>query len=137
MEGIHRALAFDSKQPAGIARDLRLGADALRMRRVDLVQLGGSQVVGDGSRQNEITVGQALHQRTCPQAVGTMIGEVCLADHMQPGNGAHEVVVHPEPAHGVVDGGVDSHRRPIGILVGDSLVHLEQVAVAVPNGGLP
>ena len=45
-----------------------------------------------------------------------------------------QVVVHPQAAHGVVDGGVDAHGHLVGILVGDALVHVEQVAVALANG---
>ncbi len=60
-----------------------------------------------------------------------MVGEVRLAEHVQPGHVAHQVVVDPEPTHRVVDGGVDAHRHLVRVLVGDALVHLEQVAVAL------
>ena len=43
----------------------------------------------------------------------------------------HEVVIHPEAPHGVVDSREDSHRDCVGVLAGDALVHLEQVAVAL------
>ena len=43
----------------------------------------------------------------------------------------HQVVVHPQAAHGVVDGGIDAHRHLVGIFAGDALVHVEQVAVAL------
>ena len=32
-----------------------------------------------------------------------------------------------------MDSGVDPHRHLVGILVGDALVHLEQVAVSLPD----
>src|SRR5690606_12358025 len=38
-------------------------------------------------------------------------------------------VVHPQPAHRVVDGRVDAHRDLVRVLARDALVHLEQVAV--------
>ena len=47
----------------------------------------------------------------------------------RPGNGAHQVVVHPQAAHRVVDGRVDPHRHLVRIFVGDLLVHVEEVAV--------
>ena len=46
-----------------------------------------------------------------------------------PGDRAHQVVVHPEAAHRVVDGGVDAHRRFVRVLRGDLVVHVEEVAV--------
>ena len=60
-----------------------------------------------------------------------MVGEVRFAEHEQPGHVAHQVVVDPEPAHRVVDRGVDAHRHLVRVLVGDALVHLEEVAVAL------
>ena len=62
-----------------------------------------------------------------------MVGEVGLAQHEQAGQVAHEVVIHPQSAHGVVHGGVDTHGSLVRILVGDLLVHLEQVAVLLPD----
>ncbi len=51
--------------------------------------------------------------------------------HVQAGDGGHQVVVHPQAAHGVVDGGVDAHGHLVGVFAGDALVHVEQVAVAL------
>ena len=88
-----------------------------------------AEVVAERVRDDEVAVGQPLHQRAGAEAVGAVIGEVRFAEHVQAGNVAHQVVVHPEAAHRVVDGGVDAHRHLVRILVGDLLVHLEQVAV--------
>src|SRR5687767_4987757 len=63
-----------------------------------------------------------------------MIGKVGLSDDMEAWYGAHEVVIDPEPAHGVMHGGIDTHRRLERVLVGDALIHLEEIAVALPNG---
>jgi hypothetical protein len=71
------------------------------------------------------------------EPVGTVVGEVRLADHVQAGDVAHQVVVHPEPAHGVVDRWKDAHRHLVRILIRDPLVHVEQVAVALADGGFP
>ena len=65
-----------------------------------------------------------------------MVGEVGFAAHEQAGDGAHQVVVHPEAAHGVVDGGVDPHRRLVRVFAGDAVVHVEEVAVALTDRGL-
>ncbi len=48
-----------------------------------------------------------------------------------PGMVRHQVVIHPQAAHGVVDGRVDAHRHLVRVLAGDALVHLEQVSVAL------
>ena len=60
-----------------------------------------------------------------------MVGEVRLAEHVEPGQVALEVVVDPQPAHRVVDGGVDAHGDGERVLTGDALVHLEEVVVAL------
>src|SRR5690606_2594058 len=73
--------------------------------------------------------GQALHQRARAQAVGAVVGEVGLTGDEQPRDGGLQVVVDPQAAHGVVHRGVDAHRDLVGVLAGDALVHVEQVAV--------
>ena len=111
------------------------GAD-LGVRGVHRGEFVGGEVVADGVREDEVAVGQALHQRAGAEPVGAVVGEVGLADHEQARDGAHQVVVHPEPAHGVVDGRIDPHRHLVRVLVGDPLVHLEEVAVPLPDGVL-
>ena len=49
-------------------------------------------IVANGVGQYEITVGQTLHQRRGAEAVGTVAGEVGLADSVQAGDGGHQVV---------------------------------------------
>ena len=87
------------------------------------------EIVPHRVRQDEIAVGQPLHQRRGAEAVRAVVGEVRLAAHEASGDGAHQVIVHPEPAHGVVRRRVDAHRSPVRVLAGDAVVHLEQVAV--------
>ncbi len=60
---------------------------------------------------------------------GTVVW-VGFTEAVQAGNGGLEVVVYPESAHGVVDGGEDLHGGLVGVVSGDLLVHLEEVAVA-------
>ena len=62
-----------------------------------------------------------------------MVGEVGLPRAVQAGDGRHQLVVDPEPAHRVVRRRVDPHRRAVRVLAGDPLVHLEQVPVALPH----
>ena len=103
-------------------------------------RLGAEQrreVVADRVRQHEVAVGQALHERGRAEPVRAVVGEVRLAQHEQPGQVAHQVVVDPEPAHRVVDRGVDAHRQLVRILAGDAVVHLEEVAVALLDDVVP
>ena len=89
------------------------------------------QVVADGVREDEVTVGQALHEGGSAETVAAVVGEVRFADGVQARDGGLEVVVHPETAHGVVDGRIDHHRLLPRGRGGDLLVHLEEVAVAL------
>ena len=58
-----------------------------------------------------------------------MVGEVGLTDGVKTGDGGLEVVVYPDTAHGIVDGGIYHHRLLVGIDACNLLVHLEKVAV--------
>ena len=103
----------------------------------DLLEFLAGEVVADRVGDDEVPVGEALHQRRRAEAVGPVVREVGLAEDEEPGDRAHEVVVHPQAAHRVVAGGVDPHRHLVRVLVGDALVHLEEVAVLLLDLGLP
>ena len=90
-----------------------------------------SQVVLDGVRQYEVTVGQALHQSRCTQTVGTVVREVTFADGKQTLDSGHQFVVYPDAAHRIVDGGINHHRVLVRRYVRDFLVHVKQIAVAL------
>src|SRR5690625_6652221 len=62
-----------------------------------------------------------------------MVGEVRLPEDVEAGDGAHQVVVDPESPHGVVGSWVDPHRDLVWVLVGDPLVHIEEVPVPLPD----
>ena len=115
--------------------DLRRGERRVIGARDRLVQQRG-EVVADRARQHEVAVGESLHQRRRAEAVGAVVGEVRLAGAVQAGDGGHQLVVDPEPAHRVVRCRVDPHRHLGGILAGDALVHLEQVRVALVDRSL-
>ena len=53
------------------------------MAGIHLRQLGLRQVIADGVRQNEVAIGQSLHQRAGTQAIGAVVGEVGLTDDVQ------------------------------------------------------
>ena len=133
MEGIHGARAVAVQQLFCDGGGIRDGF--LRRGHIggNLGGLGGGEVIADGIGNDEVAVGQALHERAGAETVGTVIGEVGFAENEQTGNRGHQVVVHPEAAHGVVTGGIDAHGNFVGILAGDALVHFEEVAVALGN----
>ncbi len=84
----------------------------------------------NGTWDDEIAIGQSLHEGARAQPVRAVVGEIRFSGDVQAFDIAHQIVVHPEPAHRVVHGRVDSHRHLVRILVRDALVHLEQIAVA-------
>ena len=96
-----------------------------------LAVAGAGEVAGHHAGHHEVAVGQALHQGAGAQTVGAVVGEVGLAGHEETVDGRHQVVVHPEPAHRVVERREDPHRNLVGVLVRDAEVHVEEVAVAL------
>ena len=145
MDGIDAALALDVHQAVDFIADSllclgkfgQIGADLAPERLV-------GEVVLNRVRQNEIAVGQALHQRGSTEAVGTVVREVALADSKESRNGRLQFVIDPNAAHRVVDGGENHHRMVVfhtvdflgelaRIDIGDFLIHFEEVAVALHN----
>ena len=131
---LRRALTANGEQLFDARLDRGHGAPHLGVRFIHAARLHGSEVIGHRDRQHEVTVGQALHQGARAQAVRAVIGEVGFTAHEQAGDGALQVVVHPQAAHRVVDGGVHTHRHFVRVLTRDALVHLEQVVVTLGHG---
>ena len=125
-------MPFTASSRAHPLVDLALGVAERRVVGRDgrLAEHAG-EVVADRGGQHEVAVGEPLHERAGAEAVGAVVGEVRLAEHVQAGDVAHQVVVDPQAAHRVVDGGVDAHGDVVRVLAGDALVHLEEVAVAL------
>ena len=136
MERVHGPLAVDGQQLLDPPVDGRFRLLEGGMVGAHLGQRRRGQVVADRVRDDEVAVGQALHERAGAQPVRAVVREVGFPEHVQAGDRAHEVVVHPQPAHRVVDGGVDAHRDLVRVLVRDALVHVEEVAVLLGDHGL-
>ena len=92
-----------------------------------------TEVVAHRKRQHEVPIREPLHQSRRAQPVRAMVREVGFAASEQAADGGLEIVVHPKPTHRVVSRGVDPHRRLVGAVTGDPLIHLEQVAVPLPD----
>ena len=133
MKRTHGALALDRQQSRGEGRDVRLFAFELGVIGPHFFEFHARQVIADGVRQDEVAIGQALHERTGAQAVRAMIREVGFSGYEQSRNGAHQLVIHPQPAHRVMDGRENAHRHFVRVFTGDALIHVEQVAVAFAN----
>ena len=118
MERVDRPLPLDGEQQVNGLPDAGNGLLDFRLGIEHRWKFVGREVVADAVRNDEIPVGEPLHQRAGSQAVGAMIGEVGFANHKQAGDRALQVVVHPQAAHGVVNGGVNAH----GTLYGSSPV---------------
>ena len=43
------------------------------------------------------------------------------------------MVIHPQPAHGVVGSGIDPHRHGVRVLSRDPLINVEQISVLIAN----
>ncbi len=106
-----------------------LGRVGRRQLHLNLI----AQVVLHGIRNDEVAIAQTLHQCGCTETVGTVVGEVALAQGKQTLDTGLKLIIHPEAAHGVVDGGEDHHRVLVGIDISNLLIHIEEVAVALVN----
>src|SRR5690625_1047565 len=89
------------------------------------------QIIANRVRKNKISVGQALHECTCSEAVGAMIREISFTDHIESREVAHQIIINPESAHRVVDRRINAHRYVISDFAGDALVHVKEVTVAL------
>ena len=76
-------------------RDLALALAERRVARVRATRLHQRQVLAEGIGDDEVAVCEPLHERARAQAVRAVVGEVRFADHVQPGDRAHQIVVHP------------------------------------------
>src|SRR6185437_4548444 len=134
MNGVHGTLAVNREQSGCAIRDLALGIPELGHVRIDGVDTATRQIVADRVRNHEISVRQTLHERTRSESVGAVVREVRFAQRIKTGNGRHQIVVDPETAHGIMRRWVDTHRNLVRVLVGDALVHLEQITVSLGDG---
>ena len=134
VEAVGGALAFVAEQLLRERLHILLGLlERPVVRRRALAGILAREVAGNRRGQDEVAVAQALHQRARAETVRAVVGEVRLAQHEQAGDVAHEVVVHPQAAHRVMDRRVNAHRRLVGVLVRDFLIHREQVAVTLAH----
>ena len=131
VEGVGGALAVNAQQPLNPRAQRVFHPPELGVVRANWFWLRIGQEIPDRIRKNEVTVGQPLHQRARAQPIGAVIRKVRLPDDMQSRNRAHQVVVHPQPAHRIVHRRVDPHRHLIGLLGRDPVVHMKQIAVTL------
>ena len=129
----HRAPPLNRQQPPRARRNLIFSGEKFRTAGVRLRPPFARQVIADGVRQNEVAIGQSLHQGARAQTIRAVIGEVGFAQNEQARQVAHQVVIHPQAAHRVMHRRVDAHRHSVGVLAGDALVHLEEIAVALAD----
>ena len=100
--------------------------------RRPLAQLTG-EIIRQCVGQDEITIGQSLHECAGAEPVRAVIGEIRFPDHIEAGKIAHQIVIDPQTAHRIMDGGINAHRHFICVLARDFLVNLEQVTVALAD----
>ena len=66
-----------------------------------------------------------------------MVAEIGFASSEEAWDGGLQLVVHPKATHRVVDGRIYHHRHLVGVVVGDFLVHLEEVAILLLHNIAP
>ena len=143
VDRVNRTLTLDVHQTVDLVADSLLGSCELRQIGRNLWPYSlVSQIVLDGVRQYEVTIGQTLHQSRSTQTVSTVVREVTLTNSKQTRNRGLQLVVNPDTTHCVVDSGIDHHRlvvlHAIDLVsniareyVGNLLVHLEEVAITL------
>ena len=134
VEAVDASFAARFQQAVHAVIDFLKAAFELRVRFIDGAWLLVSEVIRDGRRENEVSVGKTLHQGGGSKAVGAMVGKVRLPGHMKSGKIRHQVVIDPEPSHRVVDCWENLHGGLVGVLSLDLLIHLEEIAVSGGNG---
>ena len=137
MERIDRTAAIDLKEFLDPGTNIRLRSSEFgRIRRWPFSHLRG-EIIRQRVRQNKITVCQTLHESAGSEPVRAVIGKIRFADYKEPGHIAHQVVINPETAHRVVNGGVNSHRHFIGVFAGDLFVNFKQISIPFADGVFP
>jgi len=58
-----------------------------------------------------------------------MIREITFTDGKESGYGCHQLIIDPDPTHGIMNGRVDHHGCFIWIVIYDLFVHLEKVSI--------
>src|SRR5215471_19291948 len=106
MEGINGACALGVEKLGRDVGDIGDGVFGGRHVGGKLCRFRGGKIVPDAVRNDEVAVGQALHEGAGAETVGTVIGEIGFAENEEAGNRGHQVVVDPEASHGVVRGGI-------------------------------
>ena len=145
VDAVDRALALDAHDVIQVGLYsllglIKLGCVGRETWHSNLV----AQVVLDGVRQHKVTIGQTLHQCRSTQTVGAVVAEVALTDSEQTLDAGLQLIVNPDTTHRVVDSRIDHHGIVVllaidlvgqftRIDIGDLLVHVEEVAIALAN----
>ena len=133
MKRIDRAPAIDREQLFRPRADFAFRFAKFGMiRRWPLADLG-RQINRQRVRQNKVAIGQALHERARAEAIRAVIGKIRFTDHMQTRDIAHQIVIHPQAAHRVMQGRINSHWAIVGVFPGDLFVDVKKISVTFPN----
>ena len=131
MKAVYRLLPLDAHEALNAVIDLLLCLVKLRQVRTKAWHLNlVSEVILNRIRKDEVTISQALHQSRSTKTVSTVIREVRLTDSEETWDRSHQFVVYPDTTHRIVDSRIDHHWGLIGIIIGNLLIHLEEVTIA-------
>src|ERR1700730_10374917 len=133
MNGVERALAVYLEEIVDLSANIGFGFLEFRMiGRRALADLSG-QVIRQCVGQHKVAIGQSLHECAGAAPVGAVVGAIRFTDNEETGQIAHQIVISPDAAHGVMHSRVNPHRNFIGVFAGDFVVDLEQISVTFAN----
>src|SRR5207247_3900902 len=107
VERVHRLPAARGEQSPDLLVHFALDVAEPRMLGIDFGGLRLREIVADGVRQDEVAVGEPLHERARSQPVRAVVGEVRLADGVTAGERGYLVVVISNADYCVLRGGVN------------------------------
>ncbi len=119
MDIVNSAVTLDGEELVDAFFGLLLAVFERGIGFGNLLELGAREVAADGERNDEVTVGETLHQSRSAEAICIVVGEVGFTENEAARNRGHQIVVHPEAAHGIVDGREDAHRNLVRVFVGN------------------
>ena len=101
MKVIGRQLSLNTQQPVKLPEGSLFCTRKFRMIDIHWPTFEFiGQIVRNRRRSDKIAVDTGLEQRVRSEPVCAVVREISFAHGVQARNGRHELIVHPQPAHG-------------------------------------
>ena len=92
MDIVNSAVTLDGEELVDAFFGLLLAVFERGIGFGNLLELGAREVAADGERNDEVTVGEALHKSRSAEAVCTVVGEVGFTENEAARNRGHQIV---------------------------------------------